>query len=66
MVLHQKPSQKADFIVKTTGPVMVRPASSDKLKAPLVFSSEIFFFFSGMYERRLIMSKQGSSCQKER
>ena len=35
MVLQQKPLEKADFIVKITGPVMVRPASSDKWKAPL-------------------------------
>ena len=36
MVLQQKPLEKADFIVTITGPVMVRPASSDKWKAPLV------------------------------
>ena len=35
MVLQQKPLEKAYFIVKITGPVMVRPASSDKWKAPL-------------------------------
>ena len=35
MVLQQKPLEEADFIVKITGPVMVRPASSDKWKAPL-------------------------------
>ena len=34
MVLQQKPLEKADFIVKITGPVMVRLASSDKWKAP--------------------------------
>ena len=38
MVLQQKPLEKADFIVKITGPVRVRaglrPASSDKWKAP--------------------------------
>ena len=36
MVLQQKPLEKADFIVKITGPVMVRLASSDKWKGPLV------------------------------
>ena len=36
MVLQQKPLEKADFIVTITGPVMVRPASSDKWKAPSV------------------------------
>ena len=35
MVLQQKPLEKADFMVIITGPVMVRPASSDKWKAPL-------------------------------
>jgi len=35
MVLQQKLLEKADFIVTITGPVMVRPASSDKWKAPL-------------------------------
>ena len=34
MVHQQKPLEKADFIVKITGPVMVRLASSDKWKAP--------------------------------
>lgn len=34
MVLRQKPLEKADCIVKMTGPVMVRPGSSDKWKAP--------------------------------
>ena len=34
MVLQQKPLEKADFIVKMTGPAMVRPASSDKWEAP--------------------------------
>ena len=33
MILQQKPSEKADFIVKKTGPVMVRLASSEKGKA---------------------------------
>ena len=37
MVLQQKPLEKADFMVIITGPVMVRPASSDKWKAPLDF-----------------------------
>ena len=36
MVLQQKPLEKADFIVKITGPVMVRLASSDKWKAPYI------------------------------
>ena len=40
MVPQQKPLEKADFIVRITGPVMVRPllrpASSDKWKAPLI------------------------------
>ena len=36
MVLRQKPLEKADFMIIITGPVMVRPASSDKWKAPLV------------------------------
>ena len=31
-----KPLEKADFIVKITVPVMVRPANSDKWKEPLV------------------------------
>ena len=35
MVLQQKPLEKADFIVKITGPVMVRLASSGKWKVPL-------------------------------
>ena len=35
IAFQQKPSEKADFIVKMTGPVMVRPASSEKWKAPL-------------------------------
>ena len=30
MVFQQKPLEKANFIVKMTGPAMVRPASSDK------------------------------------
>ena len=34
MVLQQKPLEKAHFIVKITGPVMVQLASSDKSKAP--------------------------------
>ena len=35
MVLQQKPLEKADFIVKITGPVVVdRLASSDKWKVP--------------------------------
>ena len=37
IVFQQKPSEKAEFIVKMTGPAMVRPASSNKWKAPLVF-----------------------------
>ena len=36
MVLSAKPLEKADFIVKMTGSAMVRPASSDKRKAPLI------------------------------
>ena len=40
MVPQEKPLEKADFIVRITGPVMVRPllqpASSDKWKAPLI------------------------------
>ena len=40
MVPQQKLLEKADFIVRITGPVMVRPllrpASSDKWKAPLI------------------------------
>ena len=36
MVLQQKPLEKADFIVKITGPLIVRLASSNKWKAPLV------------------------------
>ena len=31
----QKLLEKADFIFKLTGPAVVRPASSDKWKAPL-------------------------------
>ena len=34
MVVQQKPLEKADFIVKMTGPAMVLPSSSDKWKAP--------------------------------
>ena len=34
MVFQQKPLEKADFIVKMTGPAMFRPASSDKWRAP--------------------------------
>ena len=37
MGFQQKPLEKADFIVKMTGPAMIRPVSSDKWKAPLVF-----------------------------
>ena len=37
MVLQQKPLEKVDLKFKITGPVMVRPASSDKWKAPLDF-----------------------------
>ena len=35
MGFQQNPLEKADFIVKMTGPAMIRPASSDKWKAPL-------------------------------
>ena len=42
MVPQQKLLEKADFIVRITDPVMVRPllrpASSDKWKAPLIVS----------------------------
>ena len=34
MVFKRKPLENFDFIVKMTGPAMVRPASSDKWKAP--------------------------------
>ena len=34
MVLQQKPMEKAVFIVKITGPLMVRLAISNKWKAP--------------------------------
>ena len=37
IVFQQKLLEKADFIVKMTGPVIVRPANSDFWKAPLVF-----------------------------
>ena len=48
MVLQQKPLETADFMVIITGPVMVRPASSDKWKAPLdkgggAVSQKLFF-----------------------
>ena len=36
MVVQQKLLEKAYFIIKPTGRAMVRPASSDKWKAPLV------------------------------
>ena len=36
MVLQQKQLEKANFIVKITGPVMVQLASSNKWKVPLV------------------------------
>ena len=36
MVLQQKQLEKANFIVKITGPVMVQLASSNKRKVPLV------------------------------
>ena len=39
MVFQQKPLEKAAFIVKMTGSVMVRPASSEKWKTPLVYLS---------------------------
>ena len=35
MGFQEKPLEKADFIFKLTVPAMVRPASSDKWKAPL-------------------------------
>ena len=35
MVVQQKLLEKAYFIIKPTGRAMVRPASSDKWKAPL-------------------------------
>ena len=31
MGFEQKPLEKADFIVKMTGPAMIRPASCDKI-----------------------------------
>ena len=34
IVFQQKPSEKVNFKVKMTGLAMVRPASSDKWKAP--------------------------------
>ena len=34
MVFKQKLLEKPHFILKLTGPAMVRPASSDKWKAP--------------------------------
>ena len=41
IAFQQKPSEKADFIVKMTGPAMVRPASSEKWKAPLVCEQDL-------------------------
>ena len=40
MVLQQKLLEKADFIVKITGLVMVLPASSDKWKALCVVKQQ--------------------------
>ena len=37
IVFQQKRLEKAHFIVKMTGPAIVRPANSDFWKAPLVF-----------------------------
>ena len=37
MVFQQKPLEKADFMVKMTGSAMMRPASSEKWKGPLVY-----------------------------
>ena len=36
MVLQEKPLEKADFIVKKTGPVMVRAGQFWQMEAPLV------------------------------
>ena len=41
MVVQQKLLEKAYFIIKPTGRAMVRPASSDKWKAPLVCASAL-------------------------
>ena len=42
MVFQQKLFEKVYFIIKLTGPAMVRPASSDKWKAPIVFVIQIY------------------------
>ena len=49
MVLQQKPLEKGDFMVKMTGPVMVRLASSDKWKAPLVLDRFIAIVYPLKY-----------------
>ena len=61
MVLQQKPLGKADFMVIIIGPVMVRPASSDKWKAPLEsLSLKIKFNFKPPASRCLLFSSMNS------
>ena len=52
-----KPSEKTDFIVKMTGPAMVRPASSDKWKAPLDKIERLSIAFTANAKRNIQVEK---------
>ena len=56
MVLQQKPLEKADFIVKITGPVMVRLASSDKWKAPYINKKSFSKLFLSKKKKKILLS----------
>ena len=60
MVLQQKQLEKANFIVKITGPVMVQLASSNKWKVPLVSTATTpfahFFVHDWHYSKVLVFT----------